>query len=74
MPHQTTITEIGILYALREMKNPLTAILLCIDLLESDDGTNTEFLHQTIQQKVVELNRNIDVLSEYLTTAQHTHL
>jgi signal transduction histidine kinase len=73
MVYQTSIMEIGILYTLHEMKNPLTAILLCLDLLESDDGTNTEFLHQTIKQKVMDLKSEINELSDYLIKSNNGH-
>ena len=69
MVYQTSILEIGILYTLHEMKNPLTAILLCLDLLESDDGSNRDFLYKTIKQKVMELKGDINNLSDYLIKA-----
>lgn len=73
MVYQTSIMEIGILYTLHEMKNPLTAILLCLDLLESDDGNNTELLHQTIIQKVMDLKGDINNLSDYLIKSNNVH-
>jgi signal transduction histidine kinase len=65
--------EIGILYTLHEMKNPLTTILLCLDLLESDHGRNTEFLQQTIKQKVLDLQGDINDLSNYLIKANNRY-
>ena len=73
MVHQSSIMEIGVLYTLHEMKNPLTAILLCVDLLASDDGNNTDFLHQAIIQKVMDLKGDINDLSDYLTISSNGH-
>lgn len=73
MVYQTSIMEIGILYTLHEMKNPLTAILLCLDLLESDDGTNRDFLQETIKRKVMDMKCNINDLSDYLIKSNNGH-
>lgn len=73
MVHQSSIMEIGVLYTLHEMKNPLTAILLCIDLLESEDESNRDFLQDTIKRKVMDMKCNINDLSDYLTTSNNGH-
>ena len=73
MVHQSSIMEIGVLYTLNEMKNPLTAILLCIDLLESEDESNRDFLQDTIKRKVMDMKGNINNLSDFLTTSHNGH-
>jgi nitrogen-specific signal transduction histidine kinase len=60
MGHQSKIAELGVLSILNQMKNPLTNIRLCIDMLESEveDKECTKY-REIIKKSAISLEESI---------------
>lgn len=60
MGHQSKIAELGVLNILNQMKNPLTNIRLCIDMLESE-GEDKECIKykEIIKNSAISLEESI---------------
>ncbi len=61
MPNRS-ILEIGMIYTLHEMKNPLTSIILSVDALESGEVEDPAASYETIKKHAMQLKSAISQL------------
>ena len=63
---KASIFEIGVVYTLHEIKNPLTSILLTLELLEAGDTENTHEYYGILRKNVEAINNSIiELCSSY---------
>jgi hypothetical protein len=67
MKQTTTITKTGVVYALQEMNNPLTTILLCVDELipETDEASRGKY-GQAIKESALRIQQSIKDICNFL--------
>jgi hypothetical protein len=70
------IAQIGILHILNEMKNPLTNIMLCLEMIESNHRENDEKdCHQIIRKSSKALEESIrDLIKSFNDLGISIHL
>lgn len=70
------IAQIGILHILNQMKNPLTSIMLCLEMMESDRQENDEKdCHQIIRNSSKALEESIrDLIKSFNDLGISVHL
>ena len=59
MTQQSKIAQLGILNILNQMKNPLTNIRLCIDMLENNECKDKADCNEIIKNSAISLENSI---------------
>ncbi len=59
MANSTSILEIGMIYTLHEMKNPLTSIILCTETLQSGEAEDPAAEYEKIKKHAMEMKTAI---------------
>ena len=59
MTQQSKIAELGILNILNQMKNPLTNIRLCVDMLENKECRDKANCNEIIKNSAISLENSI---------------
>ena len=59
MTQQSKIAELGILNILNQMKNPLTNIRLCVDMLENKECGDKANCNEIIKNSAISLENSI---------------
>lgn len=62
MSKPSSILEMGMIYTLHEIKNPLTSIILTLESLESGEAESTEVLYAIIKKNAMEIKKSIGEL------------
>ena len=59
MTQQSKIAQLGILNILNQMKNPLTNIRLCVDMLENNESKDADNCNEIIKNSAISLENSI---------------
>lgn len=59
MSQQSKIAQLGILNILNQMKNPLTNIRLCVDMMEEDNCSDIANCNHIIKASAISLENSI---------------
>jgi len=59
MTQQSKIAQLGILNILNQMKNPLTNIRLCVDILENNESKDIANCNEIIKKSAISLENSI---------------
>ena len=59
MTQQSKIAQLGILNILNQMKNPLTNIRLCVDILENNERKDIANCNEIIKKSAISLENSI---------------
>ena len=69
------IAQLGILNILNQMKNPLTNIRLCVDMMEEDDCKDVDHCNQIIKSSAISLENSIrDLCTSFAELGVTIHL
>ena len=75
MSQQSKIAQLGILNILNQMKNPLTNIRLCIDMLEDEDYKDNASCNEIIKNSAISLENSIrDLCTSFAELGVTIHL
>jgi signal transduction histidine kinase len=56
---EPSIFEVGVVYTLHEMKNPLTSILLTLELLEAGEVENAQEFYSILKKNIEAINKSV---------------
>ena len=74
MSHQSKIAELGVLNILNQMKNPLTNIRLCAEMMESDDKDCLKY-SEIIKNSAIKLEDSIrDICNTFAELKLSIHM
>lgn len=59
---EQSILEIGMVYTLHEMKNPLTSIILTLELLEAGDVEDAQAYYAILKKNIELINKSVNEL------------
>ena len=75
MSQPSKIAQLGILNILNQMKNPLTNIRLCVDMLEKDDCSDVTNCNHIIKSSAISLENSIrDLCTSFAELGLTIHL
>ena len=75
MTQQSKIAELGILNILNQMKNPLTNIRLCVDMLENKECRDKANCNEIIKNSAISLENSIrDLCTSFYELGVTIHL
>ena len=75
MTQQSKIAQLGILNILNQMKNPLTNIRLCVDMLEDKECRDTANCNEIIKNSAISLENSIrDLCTSFTELGVTIHL
>ncbi len=75
MSQESKIAQLGILNILNQMKNPLTNIRLCVDMLEKDDVIDIAQCNHIIKTSAISLENSIrDLVTSFHDLGVTIHL
>ncbi len=75
MSQESKIAQLGILNILNQMKNPLTNIRLCVDMLENDNCSDVANCNHIIKTSAISLENSIrDLVTSFADLGVTIHL
>ena len=75
MSQESKIAQLGILNILNQMKNPLTNIRLCVDMLEDDNCSDVANCNHIIKTSAISLENSIrDLVTSFDELGVTIHL